>query len=70
MWLSSWRRWATRGSRHFDAHAYRTADVNDVKEFCQRLHAHLSHLKDKAQQFELIVKSRRCWPKSKPMMAR
>ena len=30
------------GPRHFDAHAYRTEDYDGVKEFAQRLHAHLS----------------------------
>ena len=39
------------GSRHFDAHAYRTADVNDVKEFARGCMRTYLILKDKAQQF-------------------
>jgi xylose isomerase len=39
------------GSRHFDAHAYRTADVNDVKEFAKGCMRTYLILKEKAQQF-------------------
>ena len=39
------------GSRHFDAHAYRTADVNDVKEFARGCMRTYLILKEKAQQF-------------------
>jgi xylose isomerase len=39
------------GSRHFDAHAYRTADLNDVKEFAKGCMRTYLILKDKAQQF-------------------
>lgn len=39
------------GSRHFDAHAYRTADVDDVKEFAKGCMRTYLILKEKAQQF-------------------
>jgi xylose isomerase len=39
------------GSRHFDAHAYRTADINDVKEFAKGCMRTYLILKEKAQQF-------------------
>jgi xylose isomerase len=39
------------GSRHFDAHAYRTADLNDVKEFARGCMRTYLILKEKAQQF-------------------
>jgi xylose isomerase len=39
------------GSRHFDAHAYRTADLNDVKEFAKGCMRTYLILKEKAQQF-------------------
>jgi xylose isomerase len=39
------------GSRHFDAHAYRTADYNDVKEFARGCMRTYLILKDKAQHF-------------------
>ena len=31
------------GPRHFDAHAYRTADFDGVRDFARGLHAHVSH---------------------------
>lgn len=39
------------GSRHFDAHAYRTADLNDVKQFARGCMRTYLILKEKAQQF-------------------
>lgn len=39
------------GSRHFDAHAYRTADVEDVKAFARGCMRTYLILKEKAQQF-------------------
>jgi xylose isomerase len=39
------------GSRHFDAHAYRTADLDDVKEFAKGCMRTYLILKEKAQQF-------------------
>ncbi len=39
------------GSRHFDAHAYRTADVNDIKAFAHGCIRTYLILKEKAQQF-------------------
>jgi xylose isomerase len=39
------------GSRHFDAHAYRTADLNDVKEFARGCMRTYLILKEKALQF-------------------
>jgi xylose isomerase len=39
------------GSRHFDAHAYRTADIDDVKEFARGCMRTYLILKEKAQQF-------------------
>jgi len=39
------------GSRHFDAHAYRTADVNDIKAFARGCIRTYLILKEKAQQF-------------------
>ena len=39
------------GSRHFDAHAYRTADLNDVKAFARGCMRTYLILKEKAQQF-------------------
>ncbi len=39
------------GSRHFDAHAYRTADINDVKEFATGCMRTYLILKEKTQQF-------------------
>ena len=41
------------GSRHFDAHAYRTADLNDVKEFARGCMRTYLILKEKAEQFNL-----------------
>lgn len=38
-------------SRHFDAHAYRTADLDDVKEFARGCMRTYLILKDKAAQF-------------------
>lgn len=38
-------------SRHFDAHAYRTADLDDVKEFAKGCMRTYLILKEKAQQF-------------------
>jgi len=38
-------------SRHFDAHAYRTADLDDVKEFARGCMRTYLILKEKAQQF-------------------
>ena len=38
-------------SRHFDAHAYRTADIDDVKEFAKGCMRTYLILKEKAQQF-------------------
>jgi xylose isomerase len=40
-----------QGSRHFDAHAYRTSDHNDVKEFARGCMRTYLILKEKAQQF-------------------
>jgi xylose isomerase len=39
------------GSRHFDAHAYRTSDVNDVKEFARGCMRTYLIMKEKAKQF-------------------
>ena len=39
------------GSRHFDAHAYRTADYDDVKAFARGCMRTYLILKEKAQQF-------------------
>lgn len=39
------------GSRHFDAHAYRTADYDDVKEFVRGCTRTYLILKEKAQRF-------------------
>ncbi|MCI0714554.1 MAG: xylose isomerase [Chloroflexi bacterium] len=39
------------GSRHFDAHAYRTADYDDVKEFARGCMRTYLILKEKAQRF-------------------
>jgi xylose isomerase len=39
------------GSRHFDAHAYRTADLADVKEFARGCMRTYLILKEKAEQF-------------------
>lgn len=39
------------GSRHFDAHAYRTADYNDVKAFARGCMRTYLILKEKAQRF-------------------
>lgn len=39
------------GSRHFDAHAYRTADYDDVKEFARGCMRTYLILRDKAAQF-------------------
>lgn len=39
------------GSRHFDAHAYRTADLNDVKQFARGCMRTYLILKEKALQF-------------------
>ncbi len=39
------------GSRHFDAHAYRTADLEDVKAFARGCMRTYLILKEKAQQF-------------------
>jgi len=39
------------GSRHFDAHAYRTADLNDVKAFARGCIRTYLILKEKAEQF-------------------
>lgn len=39
------------GSRHFDAHAYRTADLDDVKEFARGCMRTYLILKEKALQF-------------------
>jgi xylose isomerase len=40
-----------QGSRHFDAHAYRTADVEDVKAFARGCMRTYLILKEKARQF-------------------
>lgn len=40
-----------QGSRHFDAHAYRTADAEDVKAFARGCMRTYLILKEKAQQF-------------------
>jgi xylose isomerase len=40
-----------QGSRHFDAHAYRTADVEDVKAFARGCMRTYLLLKEKARQF-------------------
>ncbi len=39
------------GSRHFDAHAYRSSDLNDVKEFAKGCMRTYMILKEKAEQF-------------------
>ncbi|MEA3239486.1 MAG: xylose isomerase [Candidatus Bipolaricaulota bacterium] len=39
------------GSRHFDAHAYRTADLNDVRAFARGCIRTYLILKEKAEQF-------------------
>jgi xylose isomerase len=39
------------GNRHFDAHAYRSADVNDVKHFARGCMRTYLILKEKARQF-------------------
>ncbi|MCD6495442.1 xylose isomerase, partial [Candidatus Bipolaricaulota bacterium] len=39
------------GSRHFDAHAYRTADLRDVKAFARGCIRTYLILKEKAEQF-------------------
>lgn len=39
------------GPRHFDAHAYRTADLDDVKEFARGCMRTYLILKEKAEQF-------------------
>ncbi|MBN1220524.1 MAG: xylose isomerase [Anaerolineae bacterium] len=39
------------GSRHFDAHAYRTANMDDVKEFAKGCMRTYLIMKEKAQQF-------------------
>jgi xylose isomerase len=41
-----------QGPRHFDAHAYRTADAKDVKAFARGCMRTYLILKEKAQQFE------------------
>jgi len=40
------------GSRHFDAHAYRTADLDDIKAFARGCMRTYLILKEKAQQFQ------------------
>ena len=40
------------GPRHFDAHAYRTADANDVRAFARGCMRTYLILKDKARQFD------------------
>ncbi len=40
------------GSRHFDAHAYRTADIDDVKAFARGCMRTYLILKEKAQKFD------------------
>jgi xylose isomerase len=54
-----------RRPRHFDAHAYRTADYEDVKAFARGCIRTYLILKEKAAQFNADLKSRRCWPKSR-----
>lgn len=44
------------GSRHFDAHAYRTADYEDVKEFARGCMRTYLILKEKAQRFNADAK--------------
>jgi xylose isomerase len=39
------------GSKHFDAHAYRTSDYKDVKEFARGCMRTYLILKEKAKQF-------------------
>ena len=39
------------GSRHFDAHAFRTSDLNDVKEFARGCMRTYMILKEKAEKF-------------------
>lgn len=41
------------GPKHFDAHAYRTADLDDVKAFARGCMRTYLILKDKAEQFKL-----------------
>jgi xylose isomerase len=43
------------GSRHFDAHAYRTADLHDVKAFARGCMRTYMILKEKAEQFNTDV---------------
>ena len=50
-WSSSWKMSATTGSRHFDAHAYRTEDYEDVKDFARGCMRTYLILKEKAEQF-------------------
>jgi xylose isomerase len=40
-----------QGSRHFDAHAYRTANLDDVKEFARGCMRTYLILKEKAEKF-------------------
>ncbi len=50
-WSNSWRRLAISGSRHFDAHAYRTEDYEGVKDFARGCMRTYLILKEKAAQF-------------------
>ncbi len=43
--------WATSGSRHFDAHAYRTEDYEGVKDFARGCMRTYLILKEKAAQW-------------------
>ncbi len=43
--------WDTQGSRHFDAHAYRTEDYEGVKDFARGCMRTYLILKEKAAQF-------------------
>lgn len=51
------------GSRHFDAHAYRTEDYEGVKDFARGCMRTYMILKEKAEKFKP------CWLRSMPTMA-
>ena len=59
-----------QGSRHFDAHAYRTEDYEGVKDFARGCMRTYLILKEKAARSTPTRRSRRCWRRSTPTMAR
>ena len=55
------------GSRHFDAHAYRTDNLDGVKEFAQGLHADVPHPQGESGAVQLPIRRfKRCWRRSTP----